>query len=97
MAAIRFNAEFVERRMAEHKRQQHEAEYILTQEIIQEIQAMPRRKPKTRPMLELLAPDFQRLVIDVPAGRKEDLDADVWDALIHAAKKPDSVEVRVGQ
>ena len=55
MATIKYwSAEFVEQRMAEHKRWQHEVEYALIEEIIDEVQALPTRKPKTgRLFLEL--------------------------------------------
>jgi hypothetical protein len=49
-----WSAEFLEQRMAEHKRWQHEVEYALIEEIIDEVQALPKRKPKTgRLFLEL--------------------------------------------
>jgi hypothetical protein len=40
-------AAILEQRMAEHKLWQHEAEYALIEEIIDEVQALPKRKPKT--------------------------------------------------
>ena len=54
MEQIKFTAEFVEQRLAEHRRWQHEVEYALIEEIIDEVQALPPRKPKTgRLFLEL--------------------------------------------
>jgi hypothetical protein len=45
--AIKFDAEFLERRLAAHRRWQHEVEYALIEEVIDEVQALPARKPKT--------------------------------------------------
>lgn len=54
MAPTKFDAAFIERRMAEHQRWRHEVEYALIEEIIDEVQALPARKPKTgRLFLEL--------------------------------------------
>jgi hypothetical protein len=52
-----FTATFIERRMAEHKFWQHEAEYALIEEIIDEVQELPRRKPRTR-RLFAVPPEF---------------------------------------
>ena len=49
---MKFTAEFLERRMAEHKRWQHAVEYLLIEEIIEEVQALPKRKPKTARLFE---------------------------------------------
>jgi hypothetical protein len=43
---VEFNAEFLERRMAEHKRQMHALENQLIEEIIDGVQALPARAPK---------------------------------------------------
>lgn len=43
---MEFNAEFVERRMAEHKRQMHALENRLIEEIIDEVQQLPARAPR---------------------------------------------------
>jgi hypothetical protein len=59
--ATKFNEDFVEKRMAEHRRWQHEAEYALIEEIIDEVQALPRRKPKTARLFEVL-PELGRTV-----------------------------------
>ena len=45
--ATEFTAEFLERRMAEHKRQMHALEYQLMEEIIDEVMSLPRRRPKS--------------------------------------------------
>jgi len=44
--AIKFTAEFLEQRMAAHKRWQHDVEHALIEEIIDEVQELPRRNPK---------------------------------------------------
>jgi len=44
--ATEFNQEFIERRMAEHKRWQHDAERQMIAEIIDEVQELPRRNPR---------------------------------------------------
>ncbi len=54
---MKWSAEFVERRMEEHRRKMHEIEYFLMEEIIDEVQALPKRQPKTgRLFLELPEP-----------------------------------------
>jgi len=50
--AIEFNREFIERRMELHRRMQQEAVHKLVAEIIEEAQALPRRKPKTAELFE---------------------------------------------
>ena len=53
-AKPKFDAAFIERRMREHKAWQHECEYAMLEEIIDEVQALPKRKPKAgRLFLEL--------------------------------------------
>lgn len=59
-AKPRFDAAFIERRMAEHKRWQHEAEYAMIEEILDEVQALPKRKPKTG-----------RLFVELPEHMRE--------------------------
>lgn len=59
--AIKFDADFLERRMAEHRRWQHEVEYALVEEIIEEVQSLPKRPPKTG-----------RLFLELPAHLRED-------------------------
>jgi hypothetical protein len=52
--------------MAEHKLWQHEAEYALMEEIIDEVQALPKRKPQTARLFELLPGHVQgRIVVDL--------------------------------
>jgi len=47
MATIKYwSAEFVEQRMAEHKRLMHHIESTLIEEIIDEVQALPARAPR---------------------------------------------------
>lgn len=45
--AINFDHEFIDRRLAEHQRWQHEVEYALIEEILDEVQNLPPRKPKS--------------------------------------------------
>ena len=54
MAPTKFTAEFLERRMAEHQRWQHAVEYLLIEEIIEEVQALPKRQPKTGRLFEVM-------------------------------------------
>jgi len=56
MGPIRFNAEFIERRMAEHKRQMHALECRLIEEAIDEVQQLPPRAPKRSGYLFELLP-----------------------------------------
>lgn len=52
----KFTAEFLERRMAEHQRWQHAVEYALIEEIVDEVQALPRRQPKSGRLFEIALP-----------------------------------------
>lgn len=58
--AIKFDEAFLERRMEEHRRWQHEVEYALVEEIIDEVQALPKRPPKTA-----------RLFLEIPQHLRE--------------------------
>jgi hypothetical protein len=70
MAAIRFNAEFIEMRMAQHRLWQHEAEHVLMEEIISEVQELPKRRPRTGRLFDLLPPHIQgSLVSSLEAKR----------------------------
>jgi hypothetical protein len=60
--ATSFNAEFIERRMTEHRRWQHEAEHCLVEEMIEEIQALPKRQPRTGRLFDLLPPHVQATI-----------------------------------
>lgn len=52
--ATKYSWEFLERRMAAHQEWQHEVEYAMLEEILDEVQDLPPRKPKTaRLFLEL--------------------------------------------
>jgi hypothetical protein len=62
MERIKFDAAFIESRMAEHRRWQHEAEYALIEEVIDEVQALPKRKPKPARLFEVL-PELGRTVV----------------------------------
>jgi hypothetical protein len=61
--AIKFDHDFIERRMAEHQRWQHEVEYQLMEDIIDEVQALPKRKPKTGRLFEAELPEQLRAVM----------------------------------
>jgi hypothetical protein len=47
--ATEWSDEFVERRMAEHHRLQHDAESETIRAIIDEVQTLPKRNPKSWP------------------------------------------------
>jgi hypothetical protein len=52
--ATKFTAEFLERRMEQHRRWRHEVEYAMLEEILDEVQNLPARRPKSgRLFLEL--------------------------------------------
>ena len=50
--ATEFNAEFINRRMEEHRRWQHAALHELLTEVIDEVHALPPRKPRTGLLFE---------------------------------------------
>jgi hypothetical protein len=52
-----WSAEFIERRMAEHKLWQHAVECSAIEEIISEVQALPPRAPKRSGWLFELKPE----------------------------------------
>jgi hypothetical protein len=52
--ATKFTPEFLEQRMAQHARLQHDLEAQWTHEIIDEVQALPKRKPRTGDLFTLL-------------------------------------------
>ena len=57
---MKWSAEFVERRMEEHRRKMHAIEYFLMEEIIDEVQELPKRQPKSG-----------RLFFELPEAMKE--------------------------
>lgn len=61
---IKFNAEFIEQRMAEHRRWQHAVEYELIEEIIDEVQQLPMRKPKSGRLFDLAPEHLRELVAE---------------------------------
>lgn len=64
--AIKFDAEFLERRMEQHRRWQHQAEHALIEEIIDEVQELPRRRPKSGRLFDILPEHVQAsIVIDL--------------------------------
>jgi hypothetical protein len=69
MAPIKFDAAFVERRMAEHKRWQHDVERALIEEIIDEVQALPRRASRQSGRLFELLPEHA-VRAEVAGGRE---------------------------
>lgn len=62
--ATKFAAEFLEQRMDEHRRFQHDLEDQYLNEIIDEVQALPKRKPRTGYLFTLLPePSHRDLVV----------------------------------
>jgi hypothetical protein len=49
--------------MAQHKAWQHEAEHLLIEEIIAEIQKLPKRQPRTARLFELLPAHVQGSIV----------------------------------
>lgn len=54
MAPTKFTAEFLEARLEQHRCHQHEVEYALIEEIIDEVQALPKRKPKSGRLFDVM-------------------------------------------
>jgi hypothetical protein len=63
VATETFNHNFIERRMAEHQRMQHDLEAQWTHEIIDEVQALPKRRPRSGDLFSLLPDDLNRVVV----------------------------------
>lgn len=61
--AIKFDAEFLERRLAEHRRWQHAVEYALIEEIIDEVHELPTRRPKSGRLFDVAPEHLRDLVI----------------------------------
>lgn len=61
--ATEWSHEFLDRRMAEHRRWQREVEYALVEEIIDEVQALPKRRPKSGRLFEPEMPEGLRAVM----------------------------------
>jgi hypothetical protein len=61
--AIKFDAEFLERRMAEHRRWQHAAEHALIEEIIDDVQQLAARKPRPGRLFDLAPEHLRELVV----------------------------------
>ena len=59
--ATKFDSDFIERRMAEHKRRMHRIEHELIQEIIDEVQSLPHREPRGSLALDFPTPQEARL------------------------------------
>lgn len=47
-----WSREFLERRMEEHRRWQHHTEKKLIEEVIDEVQSLPKRQPRSGMLLE---------------------------------------------
>lgn len=47
-----WSPEFLERRMEEHRRWQHHTEKKLIEEVIDEVQSLPKRQPRSGMLLE---------------------------------------------
>jgi hypothetical protein len=60
--ATKFTVQFLEERMAQHRRLQHDLEAQYTHEIIDEVQSLPKRKPRTGDLFTLL-PELGRDVV----------------------------------
>jgi hypothetical protein len=60
---MKFNQAFIEQRMAEHKLWQHAAEYALIEEIIDEVQELPKRRPRSGRLFELLPEHVQASIV----------------------------------
>jgi hypothetical protein len=58
--AIKFTAEFLEERMAQHRRFQHDLEAQWVHEIIDEVQSLPKRRPRSGNLFTMLPDDLQR-------------------------------------
>jgi hypothetical protein len=59
--ATEFNHDFIERRMAEHKRMQHDLEAQWSHEIIDEVQALPKRRPRSGDLFSLLPDELHQV------------------------------------
>jgi hypothetical protein len=56
----KFDAAFIEEFMAQHKRFQHDLEAQYVNEIIDEVQALPKRKPRSGELFTLLPDPLQK-------------------------------------
>lgn len=54
-------AKFLDERMEQHRRHQHHTEKKLIEEIIDEVQALPKRQPRSGMLLEFPSPNELRL------------------------------------
>lgn len=64
MAPTKFTPEFLAARMADHQRWQHAVEYELIEEIIDEVQQLPIRKPKSGRLFELAPEQLRNLLVE---------------------------------
>jgi hypothetical protein len=58
--ATKFTAEFLEQRMEQHRRFQHDLEAQWVHEIIDEVQSLPKRRPRSGDLFTLLPDDLPR-------------------------------------
>jgi hypothetical protein len=58
--ATKFTAEFLEERMAQHRRFQHDLEAQWVHEIIDEVQSLPKRRPRSGNLFTMLPDDLPR-------------------------------------
>jgi len=54
----KWSQEFLERRMEEHRRSMHATEKRLIEEIIDEVQALPKRQPRSGMLLDFESTGF---------------------------------------
>lgn len=56
-------ARYVDARMEQHQHWQHEAEHAMLEEIIEEVQALPRRKPRSGRLFDVLPEHVQASIV----------------------------------
>ena len=61
--ATKWSHEFIEQRLAEHHRWQHDLEAQYTHEIIDEVQALPKRKPRSGDLFAISPDVVQRALV----------------------------------
>lgn len=58
--ATKFTAAFLEERSAQHRRFQHDLEAQWIHEIIDEVQSLPKRRPRSGNLFTMLPDDLRR-------------------------------------
>ena len=61
--ATEFNSRFLDERMEQHRRLVHDLEAQWTHEIIDEVQALPKRRPRSGDLFTLLPDESERNVM----------------------------------